>query len=113
MQAGEVVAGARAIRHQGLGLDRLDQAVAKQFRDHVQQRALAVGASAMQEEEARDAAEADPLKVHYNWPVPRLWSPLSAFAFLPALQLVSYAFATSLGQDVDQPRNLAKSVTVE
>ena len=70
-------------------------------------------ASAVEEEEARDAAEAQQLKVHYNWPVPRLWSPLSAFAFLPALQLVSYAFSTSLGQDVDQPRNLAKSVTVE
>ncbi len=68
---------------------------------------------AVQEEEAKDAAEAAALKVHYNWPVPRAWGDLSAFTFLPALQLISYAFATSLGQDVDQPRNLAKSVTVE
>ena len=61
----------------------------------------------------RDAAEAQQLKVHYSWPVPRIWSPLAAFTFLPALQLISYAFSVGLGQDVDQPRNLAKSVTVE
>jgi glucosamine--fructose-6-phosphate aminotransferase (isomerizing) len=30
-----------------------------------------------------------------------------------ALQLFSYHFAVELGRDVDQPRNLAKSVTVE
>jgi glutamine---fructose-6-phosphate transaminase (isomerizing) len=29
------------------------------------------------------------------------------------LQLFAYHVATKLGQDVDQPRNLAKSVTVE
>jgi glucosamine--fructose-6-phosphate aminotransferase (isomerizing) len=51
--------------------------------------------------------------VRHNWPLPRVWGPLSALAFLPALQLISYAFAASLGHDVDQPRNLAKSVTVE
>ena len=70
-------------------------------------------AKAVEEEEARDAAEAQQLKVHYSWPVPRIWSPLAAFTFLPALQLISYAFSVGLGQDVDQPRNLAKSVTVE
>lgn len=32
---------------------------------------------------------------------------------LPALQLFSYETADYLGKDVDQPRNLAKSVTVE
>ena len=32
---------------------------------------------------------------------------------LPALQLFSYEMADYLGKDVDQPRNLAKSVTVE
>jgi len=30
-----------------------------------------------------------------------------------ALQLFAYHCATALGRDVDQPRNLAKSVTVE
>jgi glutamine---fructose-6-phosphate transaminase (isomerizing) len=29
------------------------------------------------------------------------------------LQLLAYHFAVVLGRDVDQPRNLAKSVTVE
>ncbi len=47
------------------------------------------------------------------WRIPRLPAPLSAFAALPALQLFSYEVADYLGKDVDQPRNLAKSVTVE
>jgi glucosamine--fructose-6-phosphate aminotransferase (isomerizing) len=47
------------------------------------------------------------------WILPHAWGPLSGFFFLPALQLFSYEAATSLGKDVDQPRNLAKSVTVE
>ena len=47
------------------------------------------------------------------WRVPPLPAPLSAFAVLPALQLFSYEVADYLGKDVDQPRNLAKSVTVE
>ena len=36
-----------------------------------------------------------------------------AFLALTALQLFSYEVADYLGKDVDQPRNLAKSVTVE
>ncbi len=47
------------------------------------------------------------------WTIPEAWGPLSGFFFLPALQLFSYEAATYLGKDVDQPRNLAKSVTVE
>ncbi len=38
---------------------------------------------------------------------------LSPFVFTVALQLLSYHIAKQLGYDVDQPRNLAKSVTVE
>ncbi len=38
---------------------------------------------------------------------------LSAFLILPALQLFAYHIADMRGHDVDQPRNLAKSVTVE
>ena len=38
------------------------------------------------------------------------WAPLLANV---ALQLFSYHAAVALGRDVDQPRNLAKSVTVE
>ena len=47
------------------------------------------------------------------WTVPSAWGPLAAFFVLPALQLFSYETADYLGKDVDQPRNLAKSVTVE
>lgn len=47
------------------------------------------------------------------WEIPYIPGPLSAFVALPALQLFSYEVADYLGKDVDQPRNLAKSVTVE
>lgn len=47
------------------------------------------------------------------WLVPSLPAPLAGFVALPALQLFSYEMADYLGKDVDQPRNLAKSVTVE
>jgi glutamine---fructose-6-phosphate transaminase (isomerizing) len=39
-----------------------------------------------------------------------LWSPL---LFVLPLQLLAYHIAVRAGRDVDQPRNLAKSVTVE
>ena len=39
-----------------------------------------------------------------------LWSP---FLFVIPLQLLAYHLAVRAGRDVDQPRNLAKSVTVE
>ncbi|MBO4313801.1 MAG: SIS domain-containing protein, partial [Desulfovibrio sp.] len=47
------------------------------------------------------------------WRIPAVSGPLSAFLVLPCLQLFSYETADYLGKDVDQPRNLAKSVTVE
>jgi len=47
------------------------------------------------------------------WTLPEAWGPLNSFLLLCALQLFSYETATYLGKDVDQPRNLAKSVTVE
>ena len=43
-------------------------------------------------------------------PVDEVWSPL--LMVLP-LQLLAYHVAVRAGRDVDQPRNLAKSVTVE
>jgi len=39
-----------------------------------------------------------------------VWSP---FLMLLPLQLLAYHVAVRAGRDVDQPRNLAKSVTVE
>ncbi len=53
------------------------------------------------------------LQVDVLWNIPYAEGYLSAFYALPALQLFSYEMADYLGTDVDQPRNLAKSVTVE
>lgn len=53
------------------------------------------------------------LAVDEPWVVPAVEGPLAGFVALPALQLFSYEMADALGKDVDQPRNLAKSVTVE
>ncbi|MBO4369451.1 MAG: glutamine--fructose-6-phosphate transaminase (isomerizing) [Desulfovibrio sp.] len=53
------------------------------------------------------------LAVDDVWTIPYQEGPLSAFLVLPCLQLFSYEVADYLGKDVDQPRNLAKSVTVE
>ncbi len=53
------------------------------------------------------------LDVTHSWVLPRAFGPLAAFLVLPALQLFAYEVADYLGKDVDQPRNLAKSVTVE
>ncbi|MDE5832088.1 MAG: glutamine--fructose-6-phosphate transaminase (isomerizing) [Desulfovibrio sp.] len=47
------------------------------------------------------------------WLIPPVDGAFAAFMALPALQLFSYEVADYLGKDVDQPRNLAKSVTVE
>jgi glucosamine--fructose-6-phosphate aminotransferase (isomerizing) len=46
-------------------------------------------------------------------PVPRISWPLSPILFTIPLQLLAYHIAVLRGTDVDQPRNLAKSVTVE
>ncbi|WP_029897912.1 glutamine--fructose-6-phosphate transaminase (isomerizing) [Desulfohalovibrio reitneri] len=53
------------------------------------------------------------LDVERAWEIPSLPEPLNTFMVLPALQLFAYEAAVALGRDVDQPRNLAKSVTVE
>ncbi|WP_320171833.1 glutamine--fructose-6-phosphate transaminase (isomerizing) [Maridesulfovibrio sp.] len=53
------------------------------------------------------------LDVEHRWVLPEVWGPLNTFMALPALQLFAYETADYLGKDVDQPRNLAKSVTVE
>ena len=46
-------------------------------------------------------------------PVPTLHPLLQPIATVVPLQLLAYNVAVELGLDVDQPRNLAKSVTVE
>jgi len=45
--------------------------------------------------------------------VPRVMEELSPLVNVVPLQLLAYETALALGRDVDQPRNLAKSVTVE
>ena len=45
--------------------------------------------------------------------VPKCDEYCSALVVIPALQLLSYYAAEMRGCDVDKPRNLAKSVTVE
>jgi len=45
--------------------------------------------------------------------VPKTLEPLEPLLNVVPLQLFAYHFGTLLGYDVDKPRNLAKSVTVE
>ena len=52
------------------------------------------------------------LSLHYLSIPEGDWRTNPILALVP-LQLMSYHVASSLGLDVDQPRNLAKSVTVE
>ena len=54
------------------------------------------------------AREADVL-----WPIPDCSDVLSPLLAIIPLQLLAYHMAVSRGCDVDKPRNLAKSVTVE
>ncbi len=51
--------------------------------------------------------------VDYCFLVPEVSEELSGILTVIPLQLYSYYIAKNLGRDVDQPRNLAKSVTVE
>jgi glucosamine--fructose-6-phosphate aminotransferase (isomerizing) len=45
--------------------------------------------------------------------IPKTLGPLTPLLSVVPLQLLSYYIAVERGCDVDQPRNLAKSVTVE
>jgi len=52
-------------------------------------------------------------KAEFTLEIPWAGETLSPVLFNVALQLLAYNFAILKGKDVDQPRNLAKSVTVE
>jgi glucosamine--fructose-6-phosphate aminotransferase (isomerizing) len=54
------------------------------------------------------AAEAD-----ISFPVPDTNSLLTPLLTVLPLQMLAYETALALGCDIDRPRNLAKSVTVE
>ena len=59
-----------------------------------------------------EAGFADEAQVHVL-PVPSCPEPLMPIIYTVALQLLAYHVAVQKGTDVDKPRNLAKSVTVE
>jgi glucosamine--fructose-6-phosphate aminotransferase (isomerizing) len=54
-----------------------------------------------------------PTKVNHTIPIPETWPLLTPVLATIPLQILSYTIAVKAGRDVDQPRNLAKSVTVE
>ncbi|MEE4273217.1 MAG: glutamine--fructose-6-phosphate transaminase (isomerizing) [Thermoanaerobaculales bacterium] len=64
---------------------------------------------AVAERDAEDVAELAELVL----PVPAVHPLLQPIVAVVPLQLLAYNVAVELGHDVDQPRNLAKSVTVE
>ncbi len=51
--------------------------------------------------------------VDYLIKIPDVMEEISPFVYAPACQLLAYYKAVELGRDVDKPRGLAKSVTVE
>jgi glucosamine--fructose-6-phosphate aminotransferase (isomerizing) len=62
---------------------------------------------------ASEGDEQAQLESHELVQVPRVDGELSPFLTVLPLQLYSYYVADMKGTDVDQPRNLAKTVTVE
>ena len=57
----------------------------------------------------------DKLKDHVEWSValPKVNETLSPILYSLPIQLLAYHVAKLKGTDIDQPRNLAKAVTVE
>ena len=51
--------------------------------------------------------------VNYGIEIPKAPEMFSPLLVVLPLQLLAYYVATDFGYDIDQPRNLAKSVTVE
>jgi glucosamine--fructose-6-phosphate aminotransferase (isomerizing) len=85
--------------------------------DHVKEKTL----SAIHESKARGAKiiliheKGDDISLEgdVNIAIPKVHSLLSPLLTVVPLQLIAYHTAIALGHDVDRPRNLAKSVTVE
>jgi glucosamine--fructose-6-phosphate aminotransferase (isomerizing) len=61
----------------------------------------------------RDLGPGEKIEADALIPVPKIGWALSPILFTIPLQLLAYHIAVLRGTDVDQPRNLAKSVTVE
>jgi glucosamine--fructose-6-phosphate aminotransferase (isomerizing) len=61
-----------------------------------------------------DADDADAVvKAHSNFHLPSAHPLITPILYAVPIQLIAYHTAVEMGTDVDQPRNLAKSVTVE
>jgi glutamine---fructose-6-phosphate transaminase (isomerizing) len=58
-------------------------------------------------------AESVGCALHTHLSVPRLHPFVTPLVYAIPVQLIAYHTAVFMGTDVDQPRNLAKSVTVE
>jgi len=58
-------------------------------------------------------AEAIGLKTFATWVMSDMHSVVSPIVYAVPIQILAYYTAVLMGKDVDQPRNLAKSVTVE
>jgi glucosamine--fructose-6-phosphate aminotransferase (isomerizing) len=59
------------------------------------------------------AAQASGLDVEATIAMPQMVPDFTAIVYAVPAQLIAYHTAVHMGKDVDQPRNLAKSVTVE
>jgi glucosamine--fructose-6-phosphate aminotransferase (isomerizing) len=61
-----------------------------------------------------DAPEtASSVKAHLRFDLPAAYPLVVPILYAILIQLIAYHTAVEMGTDVDQPRNLAKSVTVE
>ena len=72
---------------------------------------MALGGKILLISDARGIAEAGPVWASIT--VPEADSFLAPLIYAVPVQLLAYYAAIAKGTDVDQPRNLAKSVTVE
>jgi glutamine---fructose-6-phosphate transaminase (isomerizing) len=75
------------------------------------QEVAARGAKLIVFSDAADAAQS--VKAHLHFDLPSVHPLAAPILYAIPIQLIAYHTAVEMGTDVDQPRNLAKSVTVE
>ncbi len=110
--AGEMKHGPIALLHEGFPVVAVASATPtreKLLGNLMEVRARGARVIAVAEHDAADVAEVADLVL----PVPAVHPLLQPVVTVVPLQLLAYYVAVELGHDVDQPRNLAKSVTVE
>jgi glutamine---fructose-6-phosphate transaminase (isomerizing) len=59
------------------------------------------------------AAEEAAVDIEHFLPMPDMSANFASIAYAAPIQMLAYHTAVIMGKDADQPRNLAKSVTVE